>query len=369
MPDSYRGAAVVVRRLSEYEGYLSLRTGGRLGKMVSVPTPEREVVLVAFEGVQLLDVVGPSDILDAATRLLGGDGGYRMAVATPDGQPVRGSGGLRLDADLALGQVRRRGVDTVIVGGGLRIDDVLGDPRLAPALRRIGPGARRICSVCAGAFLLAEAGLLEGRAATTHWAFCDELARRHPGVRVEPDRIFVRDGPVSTSAGMTAGMDLALALVEEDHGPEIARTVARWTVMFLQRPGGQSQFSERLALPATVAPPIRETLDRIAADPAGDHRLPQLARQVSLSERHLRRLFAEQTGTTPARFIERIRVEAARDLLADTATPIDTIAGGCGFGSPETMRRAFLRVLGVGPADYRARFRSSAHSRSPAVRD
>jgi transcriptional regulator GlxA family with amidase domain len=324
-----------------------------------VPTAKRQVVLVAFEGVQLLDVIGPSDILDAATRLLGGDGGYRMLIATPDGQPVRGSGGLRLDADIALGQVRRRGLDTLIVGGGLQIDDVIGDPRLAPALKRIAPGARRTCSVCAGAFLLAEAGLLDGRAATTHWAFCEELARRHPSVRVEPDRIFVRDGPVSTSAGMTAGMDLALALVEEDHGPEIARTVARWTVMFLQRPGGQSQFSERLALPAAVAAPIRETLDRIAADPAGDHRLPQLAQRVSLSERHLRRLFTEQTGTTPARFTERVRVEAARDLLAGSATPIDTLAADCGFGSAETMRRAFLRVLGVGPADYRARFRSS----------
>ena len=332
-----------------------------------MPTPKRQVVLVAFDGVQLLDVIGPSDVLDAATRLLGGDGGYRMVVATPDGQPVRGSGGLRLSADVALGQVRRRGVDTVIVGGGLRIDAVLGDPRLAPALRLIAPGARRTCSVCAGAFLLAEAGLLDGKAATTHWAFCGELARRHPGVRVEPDRIFVRDGRISTSAGMTAGMDLALALVEEDHGPEIARTVARWTVMFLQRPGGQSQFSERLALPAGVAPPVREILDRIAADPAGDHRLPQLAQQAALSERHLRRLFSEQTGTTPARFTERVRVEAARELLEDSATPVDAVAQLCGFGSPETMRRAFLRVLGVGPAEYRGRFRSSLREEPAAA--
>jgi transcriptional regulator GlxA family with amidase domain len=334
---------------------------------VLVPTPKRQVVLVAFDGVQLLDVIGPSDVLDAATRLLGGNGGYRMAIATPDGQPVRGSGGLRLGADIALGQVRRRGVDTVIVGGGLQIDDVLGDPRLAPALRRIAPGARRTCSVCAGAFLLAEAGLLDGKAATTHWAFCEELARRHPSVRVEPDRIFVRDGRISTSAGMTAGMDLALALVEEDHGPEVARTVARWTVMFLQRPGGQSQFSERLALPAGVTPPIREILDRIAANPTGDHRLPQLAQRAALSERHLRRLFSEQTGTTPARFTERVRVEAARELLEDTSIPVDTVASRCGFGSPETMRRAFLRVLGVGPAEYRGRFRSSLREEPAAA--
>jgi transcriptional regulator GlxA family with amidase domain len=161
---------------------------------------------------------------------------------------------------------------------------------------------------------------------------------------------------------MTAGMDLALALVEEDHGPEIARTVARWTVMFLQRPGGQSQFSERLALPAGVAPPVREILDAIAADPAADHRLPRLAERAALSERHLRRLFSAQTGTTPARFTERIRVEAARDLLADTTVPVETVAGRCGFGSAETMRRAFLRVLGVGPTEYRGRFHSSLDS-------
>lgn len=327
---------------------------------VPVPTAKRQVVLVAFDGVQLLDIVGPSDVLDAATRVLGGKGGYRIIIATPDGGPVRGSGGVRLDADMALGQVRLRGVDTVIVGGGLQIDDVLADRRLAPGLRRIADGARRTCSVCTGAFVLAEAGLLEGRSATTHWAFCEQLGRRHPGVRVERDRIFVRDGRIATSAGLTAGMDLALALVEEDHGPEIARTVARWTVMFLQRPGGQSQFSERLAIPANVDLPIREILDRIAADPAADHHLPRLAQQAALSERHLRRLFSEQTGTTPARFTERIRVEAARDLLEDTATPVEAIAKRCGFGSPETMRRAFLRVLNVGPAEYRSRFRSTA---------
>ncbi len=338
---------------------MSLRTATAAAKISAVPTPMRKVVLVAFDGVQLLDIVGPADVLDAATRVLGGDGGYRIAIATPDGQPVRGSAGVRLSADLALGQVRLRGVDTVIVGGGFLIDDALADPRLAAGLRRVADGARRTCSVCTGAFLLAEAGLLEGRSATTHWAFCEKFARRHPDVRVEPDRIFVRDGPVATSAGLTAGMDLALALVEEDHGPEIARTVARWTVMFLQRPGGQSQFSERLAVPAGIAPPIREILDRIVTEPAGDHRLPRLAQRAALSERHLRRLFSAQTGTTPARFTERVRVEAARELLQDTSAAVETVAARCGFGSSETMRRAFLRILGVGPAEYRARFRSA----------
>jgi transcriptional regulator GlxA family with amidase domain len=334
----------------------------RACEILPVPAPPRQVVLVAFDGVQLLDIVGPSDVLDAASKLLGDSGGYRIAIATPDGLPVRGSGGVRLAADMALGQVPLRGVDTVIVGGGLRIDEVLADPRLAPGLRRIAAGARRTCSVCTGAFVLAEAGLLEGRGATTHWAFSEELARRHPGIRVEPDRIFVRDGPIATSAGLTAGMDLALALIEEDHGPALARSVARWTVMFLQRPGGQSQFSERLALPAGVDSPVREILDAIVAAPAADHRLPQLARRASLSERHLRRLFSAQTGTTPARFTERVRVEAARELLTDTPTPVATISLRCGFGSPETMRRSFLRILGVGPAEYRGRFRQAAPS-------
>lgn len=315
----------------------------------------RRVVLVAFDGMQLLDVVGPGEVLDAATRLLDGDG-YSVSVATLDGKPVRASAGTTLVANIALERARPAGIDTIVVGGGMNIEEHLGSGRLALALGRAARRARRTCSVCTGAFVLADAGLLHGRRATTHWAFCAELARRHPTVRVEPDRIFVRDGHVTTSAGVTAGMDMALALVEEDHGAEVARKVARWLVMFLQRPGGQSQFSERLTLPSGVDPPVRAALDAIVADPAGDHRLAALARRVSVSERHLRRLFAEQAQTTPARFVERVRVEAARDLLEGTTTQVATIAARTGFGSPETMRRAFLRVLGVGPADYRARF-------------
>jgi transcriptional regulator GlxA family with amidase domain len=325
-----------------------------------MPPSKRQVVLVGFEGMQLLNLVGPAEMLDAATQVLGGQRGYRVTIATPDGAPVRGSAGMRLAADSSLDHVRPRAVDTLIVGGGMRIGAAVDDARLASGLRRIAAGARRTCSVCTGAFLLAGAGLLDGRAATTHWAFCAELARRHPRVRVEPDRIFVRDGSTVTSAGSTAGMDLTLALIEQDHGPDVARTVARWTVMFLQRPGGQSQFSERLALPGTIASPIRQVLDAIVAEPAADHRLARLARRAAVSERHLRRLFADQTATTPARFVERVRVEAARERLERSATPIEAIAASCGFGSSETMRRAFLRVLGVGPSDYRARFRSSA---------
>ncbi len=264
--------------------------------MANAPLAEnpvmRKVVIVAFDGMQVLDVVGPWEVFDAATQLLGDRGGYRVVVATPDGRPVHGSAGVRLGADAALERMRPTGVDTV----------------------------------------------------------------RHPTVRVEPDRIFVRDDHVTTSAGVTAGMDMTLALVEEDHGPDLARSVARWLVMFLQRPGGQSQFSERLSVPAGTDSPIRGVLDGIVANPAGDHRQSSLARRASLSERHLRRLFVEQTRTTPARFVERVRVEAARELLERATIPIGTVAERAGFGSPETMRRAFLRVLGVGPADYRARF-------------
>ncbi len=326
--------------------------------MLMAPS-KRQVVLVGFDGMQLLNLVGPAEMLDAATQVLGGGRGYRVVIATPGGTPVRGSAGMRLAADKSLGHVRPRAVDTMIVGGGMRVGEVVDDRRLASGLQRVAAGARRTCSVCTGAFLLAGAGLLDGKAATTHWAFCGQLARRHPRVQVEPDRIFVRDGETMTSAGSTAGMDLTLALIEEDHGPDVARTVARWTVMFLQRPGGQSQFSERLSLPGTIASPIRQVLDTIVAQPAADHRLAQLAKRAAVSERHLRRMFADQTGTTPARFVERIRVEAAREQLERTTRPIETVAATCGFGSPETMRRAFLRVLGVGPSDYRARFRST----------
>lgn len=320
--------------------------------------PKRQVVLAGFDGMQLLDIVGPADILDAATQVLGGRGGYELLIATPSGEPIRGSGGLRLVADDALSRIRARRVDTLIVGGGMRFDDALADPQLAHELRRLSAGARRTCSVCTGAFLLAQAGLLDGRTVTTHWAFSAAFAARYPSATVQPDRIFVRDGAITTSAGVTAGMDLALSLVEDDHGPQVALTVARWTVMFLQRPGGQSQFSERLALPSGLASPVRQVLDAIVADPAADHRLAALAARTAISERHLRRVFARETRTTPAAFVERVRVESARDQLERTPAPIETIATACGFGSADTMRRAFLRVLGVGPSDHRARFRS-----------
>ncbi len=317
----------------------------------------RQVVLVTFEGMQLLDLFGPAEVFDAANRALGDRGPhYRVLVSSANGRPVRSASGLRIAMDVALPHVKGRGLDTLIVGGGMNIHDVLSDLRLIDALRRLSAGARRTCSVCTGALLLAEAGLLNGRRATTHWAFCAELARRYPEVSVEPDRIFARDGATMTSGGASAGIDLALALVQEDHGADLARTVARWLVVFLQRPGGQSQFSERMALPRTTSRHVRTLLDEIVADPAGDHSQEQLARRVSLSGRHLRRIFVEQTQTTPARFVERVRVEAARALLDSGSATVEAVAMRSGFGSPETMRRAFIRVIGVGPSEYRERF-------------
>jgi transcriptional regulator GlxA family with amidase domain len=335
----------------------------------------RQIVFLAFDRMQLLDLVGPADVFDAATRALGaapgintaqalevarrqpdGENGYRVVVASADGQPVRAASGVVIGADAAFDELDPAAVDTLMISGGLFVDEALEDGRLVAALRRLAPSAARTASVCSGALVLAEAGLLDGKRATAHWACGRTLSERHPEVILEPDRIFVRDGSVLTSAGVTAGMDLALALVEEDHGPKVARIVARWLVMFVQRPGGQSQFSERLAVPLPLGSPIRALLDDIVAHPAADHRVPELARRAAMSERHLARVFAEQTRMTPARFVERVRVEAARGLLEASDMPVDSVAERIGFGSDETMRRAFLRVLGVGPAAYRERF-------------
>ncbi len=312
----------------------------------------RRVLIIAFDGFQMLDAAGPAEVFDGAKNLTGG--GYQVRLATPGGKDVRAGSGLRLGADLAL-ESARGPLDTLLVAGGFGARAAAEDSEVVRHVARLAARARRITSVCTGAELLATAGLLDGRRATTHWAWCGALAERHPNVTVEPDRIFVRDGNVATSAGVTAGMDLALALVEEDHGPEIARTVARWMVLFLQRPGGQSQFSERLAPPAPRTASLRPVLDAIAADPTADHRLETLAERAAMSERHLVRRFAAELHTSPARFVERVRVEAARTALEEGST-VEEAARRSGFSSAEIMRRAFLRVLGVTPSDYRQRF-------------
>ncbi|GAA5121527.1 GlxA family transcriptional regulator [Haloechinothrix salitolerans] len=319
-------------------------------------TIDRLVLIVVYEGVQLLDVAGPAEVFSTAAKINGGSG-YRLVIASPDGDAVRTDSGLTLGVDIALADAPAR-VDTLVVAGGLGAFTAVESPELLAALAPLR-NARRVCSVCTGALLLAATGWLRGRRATTHWMACGDLACRHPDIDVEPDRIFVRDDDVYTSAGVTAGMDLALALVEDDHGAELARAVARALVLFLQRPGGQSQFSARLDHPVPADTTLRPVLDTIITDPAADHRLPNLAARAAVSERHLTRLFLQHTGTTPGRFVERVRVEAARGLLEREALGVRAVAARTGFGSEETLRRAFLRVLGVAPSEYRARFRSA----------
>ena len=226
-------------------------------------------------------------------------------------------------------------------------------------VRAAAKRSRRVCSVCTGAFILGAAGLLEDRRVTTHWASCDLLAEQYPSATVEPDQIYVRDGDLYTSAGVTAGMDLALALVEEDLGRATALEAARWLVMFVKRPGGQSQFSAQLAAQTAEREPLRELQDWIAGNLDADLSVPALAARAHMSERNFARAFRKELGMTPAAYVETARVEAARIALESGDTPVEAVARGNGFGTVETMRRAFHRRLGVGPADYRARFKST----------
>jgi transcriptional regulator GlxA family with amidase domain len=227
--------------------------------------------------------------------------------------------------------------------------------------------ARRTAAVCTGAFLLARAGLLDGRNATTHWAAARELERTHPTVRVDPDPIYVRDGDVWTSAGVTAGMDLALALVEEDLDRDAALMIARHLVLFLRRPGNQSQFSATLAAQQAGREPLCEIQRAVLEDIAADHSVEAMAARAHMSTRHFARAFRAETGVTPARHVERVRLEAARRRLEDTSDAVAAVAAGCGFGTAETMRRAFLRALGVGPAEYRRRFQSPVSAPAHAL--
>lgn len=308
----------------------------------------RTTVIVVYPGFQALDLVGPHEVLAAA--------GVEVAIAACAPGAVASESGLAIQAEVALGSLAPRELDTVIVVGGDGIDAACADPALTDWLRATGAGARRVASVCTGAFLLAAAGLLDGRRATTHWAHAATLAARHPAVRVEPDRIHVRDGHVWTSAGVTAGIDLALALVEEDAGAELAQDIARRLVLALRRTGGQSQYATAVWRDPVSPGPVRVALDRIHAAPGADLGVAALARHAHLSERHFQRLFTAQVGIPPRRYVERARVEAARRQLEATPDGIEAIARDAGFGTAESMRRAFDRELGVTPSEYRARF-------------
>jgi transcriptional regulator GlxA family with amidase domain len=326
----------------------------------------RSILFVAWPGFQMLDLVGPFEIFSGANQLLKSTGRavadyYRLEVVSHDGRSVRTSNGLSVDAHRSL-RFRPKALDTLFVPGGLVIDPALEDRALIRWIRNTAPRARRVASVCSGSFLLAEAGLLDGKRATTHWSACARLQHDYPKLRVEPDPIFVIDGALYTSAGVTSGMDLSLALIEEDLGAETALVLARWFVMFLKRPGGQSQFSMHLRAQLTEPAPLQDLLSFIADHPASDLSVEALAERVHLSPRHFARVFREMVGATPAAYVLDARLEHARRALEDSREGLKTIAARAGFGSEESIRRAFHSRLGVTPGDYRQRFQRAAPS-------
>ncbi|GAB3456258.1 GlxA family transcriptional regulator [Streptomonospora sediminis] len=314
------------------------------------------LLIPLFEHVQSLDVAGPLEVFTGANHVRAARGQprlYDIATAAPGGAAVATDSGLRLTPDTALEPVPAP--EMVLVPGGLGTRSP--QPEVVEWLVARAPRVRRIMSVCTGAFLLAEAGLLDGRRATTHWAQCRELAERFPRIDVAADPVYVRDGKFATSAGVTAGIDLALAMVEEDAGRELALTVARYLVVFLRRPGDQAQFSTQLAAQTAEREPLRATQQWIAEHPGADLSVDALAARAGFSPRHFARAFTAEVGMPPGRYVDRIRLEAARRRLEDTGAGVEETARSCGFRTPETMRRAFIRALGMSPAEYRSRFR------------
>ena len=311
------------------------------------------VAIITFPGAQILDVTGPLEVFSTASRLLP-TATYRTRLASSAGGPVTASSGMQF-ATRPIAEVTDE-IDTLVVAGGLDMDEPSRDDHLVHHVRRLASHARRITSVCSGAFLLAAAGLLDGRRATTHWAECRQLDLAYPDTAVDADAIYVRDANVWTSAGVTAGIDLALALLAEDHGRQAAATVARQLVVYLRRSGGQSQFSTLLAAQAADSEPIRDLLTWLPDHLDHDLSVPALAHRVHLSERQFRRVFKQDVGVTPVDHVETLRVRAACQLLETTHHPIEHIARTCGFGTPETMNRAFRRRLDTTPAAHRHHF-------------
>jgi len=330
----------------------------------SVRWPTKRIAVLAYPDANSLDVVGPLQVFASANRYMrrymaADDPGPRISYVTeilgPTAGPVRMSAGFDLVAARGIGEVSG-GLDTLLVAGGDGEADMVRDPRVIDWLDRMAPRVRRIGSICTGAFILAAAGLLDGRRATTHWRQCGRLAAEYPAVAVEPDALHVRDGSVYTSAGVTAGMDLALALLEEDCGRRTALATAREIVAFLKRPGGQSQFSAHLEAQTSERVPLVDLRHWILDNLTEDLSVEALVDRAAMSPRNFARVFARETGTTPAKFVERARVDAARRALEESAEPLAVIAERCGFGHMETMRRVFQRRLKVAPQDYRRRF-------------
>jgi transcriptional regulator GlxA family with amidase domain len=317
----------------------------------------RRVVFLAYDGLQPLDLVGPHEVFSAANLLLDHENRssarYELVVVSEFGDAIRSESGLGL-ATVKWSEAGE--IDTLIVPGGMSAVDSGPSIDAVHWLRSVSPSCRRVCCVCTGAFIAGRAGLLDGRRVTTHWSAAKRLAAAYPKVEVEPDAMYINDGKFWTSAGVTAGIDLALALVEADHGRDLAQLVARWLVMFLRRPGGQTQFAATTWTkpPSTVS--LRHVQEAIVLNPSADHCVAALAARASMSARTFQRLFTAEVGEPPARHVERIRIDAARHLLESTAEGLLGIAKHTGFLNPETLRRAFVRQVGVSPDDYRKRF-------------
>jgi transcriptional regulator GlxA family with amidase domain len=330
-----------------------------------VGVEDRLVVVVGFDGLELIDVACVTSAFEHANRL-GAHPAYRVVLATPAGRPVRSDSGLELRGQGRLDGIVD-GIDTLVVSGGLGHEAAAANARLIGQVRRLAGVSRRVASVCTGATVLAAAGLLDGRRATTHWYHARQFAERFPKVRVDPAPIFIRDGAVATSGGVTAALDLSLAFVEEDNGAELARWVAMGMVTYLQRPGNQAQMSLFTSIPRPEQVLVRRVVDHVVSHLDADLSAANLAALVGVSERHLSRLFAEHVGRTPARLVRDARLEAASRLLADTREPLTTIARRCGFHSAESLRQAFVARFDISPSRFRAGHASTRSSIPAAV--
>lgn len=329
--------------------------------------PVHNVVVAVFDGFLLLDLAGPIDVLRTAT-LVGADPPYQITLASPGGRPVRSDSGVQTAVDTSLEELCRGDapIGTLVVIGGLGVDDKIVDDALVRNLTALSMRARRTTSVCTGALVLAAAGLLDGHRATTTWSRCDRLAERFPEVEVLADRIYVHDRDRWTSAGALAGTDLFLALVEDDHGPELAHAVAGWLVVFVRRPGGQPQFSAQLLAQPARTPAIRALLGWLPDHLTENLTVEALARRAGMSGRNFSRCFTAETGLSPAFYVEGLRIEAARRLLETTDLSVDAVAAAVGLRRAETLHRAFRRRLGTTPERYRRQAASDQTATSPS---
>lgn len=313
------------------------------------------VVLLAPPGVQSLDIVGPAEIFWEAARRLNDPAAYEIQIMSTGAPTISGTGQLAFVADRTIFDPDEP-IDTLLVAGDPSFQDI--DPRVIEWLQRRAPTVRRYGSICTGVFLLAAAGLLDGKRVTTHWECADKFSKDFPHIQLDADAIFLRDGPCCTAAGVTAGIDLALAMVEEDYGRDIAMIVARYMVVFLKRPGGQSQFSAHLVAQMSETTLIQRVQEHVLANLAAPLHVDQLARHFGMSPRNFARVFRREIGITPGDFVTAARTDAARRLLEDTVLPLQRIAASCGFPDVSAMRRAFTKTIGVSPQQYRSRFHS-----------